>query len=132
MDLQIYLHDKELDIYRDLRQDKYETFLASGEYTNRFEITFTKPKTMGTEDHTNKQIEVYFSNEQNKIVINNPSSKLIESVEMLNLLGQSLFKFQTNTNHNYLEYNASQINPSNYVLMIETESGIISKKVRVE
>ncbi|WP_370480343.1 LamG-like jellyroll fold domain-containing protein [Tamlana flava] len=131
-DLQIYLHDKELDIYRDLRQDKYETFLASGEYTNRFEITFTKPQTMGTEDYANKQIEVYFSNEQNNIVINNPSSKLIESVEMLNMLGQSLFKFQTNTNHNYLEYNASQINPSNYVLMIETESGIISKKVRVE
>ncbi|MEL0457597.1 LamG-like jellyroll fold domain-containing protein [Flavobacteriaceae bacterium SZ-1-7] len=130
--LQIYLHDKELKIYRDLKQDKYETFLESGEYLNRFEITFAKPQTLGTEDFANQQIEVYFSNEHNNIVINNPSSKLIESIEMFNLLGQSLFKFQTNTNNNYLEYNASQISPSNYVLKIETESGIISKKVRVE
>ncbi|MCF7561629.1 T9SS type A sorting domain-containing protein [Sabulilitoribacter multivorans] len=129
--IEVYLHDKELEVYHDLKQDKYETYLEAGEYLNRFEITFAKGQTLESEEIQSKQIEAYFSNEKNRIVINNPTSKLIESVEMFNILGQSLFKFQTNTNNSYLKYNAEQIKAGNYILKIETEFGTISKKVLV-
>ena len=108
-ELEIYLHDKELNIYHDLRQSKYDIFLEAGAHLNRFELAFSKANTLDTEENENEQIEVFFSNEKNKIVINNPASRLIESVEMYNILGQSLFNFQTNTNNNHLEYNANQI-----------------------
>ncbi|WP_303319032.1 LamG-like jellyroll fold domain-containing protein [Flavivirga abyssicola] len=131
--LEIYLHDKELDIYQNLKQGNYKTYLTAGEYLNRFEITFSKAqKTLGINDTEINQIEVYFSNEENRIVINNPASKRIESVEMLNILGQSLFKFQTSTNDTHLKYNASQIKTGNYVLKIQTEYGTISKKVLIK
>ncbi|PWH81458.1 hypothetical protein DIS18_14340 [Algibacter marinivivus] len=132
-DLEIYLHDKDLNIYHDLRGGKYETYLTSGQYLNRFELTFSKNQTsLSTEENEDKQIEVYFSNEKNSIVINNPASKLIESVEMFNILGQTLFKFQTNTNNNHIEYKANQIKTGNYILKIETEFGMISKKVLIK
>ena len=102
-DLNIYLHDKELDIYHDLKKAKYEVFLISGEYLDRFEITFSTAKTLGTNEVYHNSIQVYFSNEKNKIVIQNPNSNLIESAEMFNILGQSLFKFQSNTSNNYIE-----------------------------
>lgn len=130
--LNIYLHDKELNIYHDLKTDKYDTYLAAGEYLNRFEITFSNAQVLGTEERENKQIEVYFSNEKNSVVINNPTSKWIKSVEMFNIIGQALFKFQTNTNNNYVEYNANQIKAGNYILKIETEFGTISKKVLIK
>ncbi len=131
--LEIYLHDKELDIYQNLKRGHYKTYLAAGEYLNRFEITFSKTqKTLGIDDVNINLIEAYFSNEENSIVINNPASKRIESVEMLNILGQSLFKFQTHTNENYLTYNASQIKTGNYILKIKTEYGTISKKVLIK
>ena len=131
-DLEIYLHDKDLNTYHNLRASKYETQLAAGHYLNRFEITFTKNQTLHTLENENKQIEVYFSNDKNSIVINNPASKLIEAIEMFNILGQTLFKFQTNTNDNHLEYNANQIKTGNYILKIETEFGMISKKIMIK
>lgn len=131
-ELDVYLHDKELSIYHDLRQSKYEIYLAAGQFLNRFEITFSQDKTLDTEENENKQIEVYFSNEKNSIVINNPASKLIESVEMFNILGQTLFQFLTNTTNNHIEYNANQIKAGNYILKIETEFGMISKKVLIK
>ncbi|GAA3612963.1 hypothetical protein GCM10022396_32790 [Flavivirga amylovorans] len=131
--LEIYLHDKESNTYQNLKQGHYETYLDAGEYLNRFEITFSKSqKTLGDNDINKSSIEVYFSNEKNSIIINNPVSKLIESVEMLNILGQSLFKFQTNTTEKHLLYSASQIKTGNYILKIQTEYGTISKKVLIK
>ena len=121
-----------MNIYHDLKKGKYETYLAAGKYLSRFEITFSKNQTLTTEENENKQIEVYFSNDKNSIVINNPASKLIEAVEMFNILGQTLFKFQTNTNENRIEYNANQIKTGNYILKIETEFGVISKKILIK
>ncbi|WP_298556253.1 LamG-like jellyroll fold domain-containing protein [uncultured Algibacter sp.] len=130
--LEVFLHDKDLNIYHDLNQGKYETYLPAGEYLNRFEITFSKTQTLGVEENSSQQIEVYYSNEKSSIVINNPASKTIESVEMFNILGQALFRFQTNTNENHLEYDANQIKTGNYILKIKTEFGTISKKVFIK
>ncbi|MDO5971711.1 LamG-like jellyroll fold domain-containing protein [Flavivirga aquimarina] len=131
--LELYVHDKELDIYKNLKQGNYDTYLTAGEYLNRFEITFSKAqKTLDVNDINDSPIEVYFSNEKNSIIINNPVSKLIKSVEMFNILGQSLFKFQTNSNEKHLEYNASQIKTGNYILRIKTEYGVISKKILIK
>ncbi|GAA4901396.1 hypothetical protein GCM10023311_28870 [Flaviramulus aquimarinus] len=130
--LKIYLHDKELSIYQDLKQNHYETYLEAGHYLDRFEITFSKSQTLTVKDIDNLQIEVYFSNEKNSIVINNPNSEMIESVEMFNILGQSLFKFEINANDKHLKYNASQIKAGNYIIKIETEYGIVSKKVLIK
>lgn len=130
--LDIYLHDKDLGIYHNFSQGNYETYLEAGEYLNRFEITFSKGETLGTEINESKPIEIYFSNDKNAIVVNNPTSKLIKSVEMFNILGQSLFKFVKNTHENYLQYSASQMKPGHYILKIENEFGKISKKVFVK
>ncbi|GAA4977430.1 LamG-like jellyroll fold domain-containing protein [Algibacter aquimarinus] len=130
-DIEIFLHDKELNLYHDLKQSKYEVYLSAGQYPNRFEITFSQDITLSTAENKNKQIEIYFSNEKNKIIIDNPASRLVESVEMFNILGQTLFKFQTNTNKNHIEYNSSQIKAGNYILKIKTEFGMISKKVLI-
>ncbi len=132
-DVDIYLHDKELNIYKDLKDNDYEVFLDAGEYLNRFEITFSNPQTLNTNEVPNNiEVNVYFSNEKESIIIHNPSFKLIESVEMFNILGQSLFRFSTNTTENYIEYNAKQIKTGTYILKINSEYGNISKKVLIE
>ncbi|WP_396600567.1 LamG-like jellyroll fold domain-containing protein [Algibacter sp. R77976] len=131
-EFEIYLHDKDLGIYQDLKKNQYETYIEAGQYLNRFEITFSKNSTLDVEENENKQIEVYFSNEKNSIVVNNPASKYIKTVEMFNILGQSLFKFQINTSKTSLTYSANQIKAGNYILKIETEFGMISKKVFIK
>ncbi len=129
----IYLHDKELDVYHDLNQKPYDVHLPVGEYLNRFEITFSKgSQSLSTNDANKKSIEVYFSNEEDQVIVHNPNAQLIESVEMINILGQSLFKFKISSNDDYLKYKASQIKAGTYILKIETEHGKLSKKVLIK
>ena len=130
---EIYIHDKELSLYHDLKDSKYDVHLAVGEYLNRFEITFSKSssQSLSTNETEKNPIEVYFSNEEMNVVVHNPNSQLIESVEMINILGQSLFKFDIKSNDNYLKYNASQMKTGAYILKIETEYGKLAKKVLI-
>ena len=132
--LKIYLHDKQLNLYHDLKQSNYEVYLEAGEYLNRFEVTFSNSQTLGTEDPSiiDTPIHVYFLNEKKNIVIDNPGSKYIESIEMFNFLGQFMFKFEPETNKNHLEYNVSQIRTGVYIFKIKTEFGKISKKVIIK
>ncbi|WOD42642.1 LamG-like jellyroll fold domain-containing protein [Hwangdonia lutea] len=129
----IYLHDKALDVYHDLNEKPYEVHLAVGQYLNRFDIRFSKSsQSLSTDEAHKKSIEVYFSNEEDQIIVHNPNAQLIESVEMINILGQSLFKFEISSNDNYLKYKASQIKTGTYILKIKTEHGELSKKVLIK
>ncbi|WP_299555822.1 LamG-like jellyroll fold domain-containing protein [Seonamhaeicola sp.] len=128
----IYLHDKELNIYHDLKAGSYKILLVPGEHLNRFEVTFTNGQSLSTNDADKTPMQVYFSNEIDCIVILNPESISIKSIEVLNLLGQSLFKFDTNTTQSYIKYKANQFVTGYYVINIETEFSKISKKVLVK
>ncbi|TBN00381.1 T9SS type A sorting domain-containing protein [Hyunsoonleella flava] len=131
--LDIYLHDKELDLYHDLRASKYEINLPAGEHLNRFEITFSKSQTLSNGDfEIVKLIDVFYSNEKESIIIDNPKSHLVQNVEMFNILGQSLFRLQPNSSNKNIEYKVPRNIAGNYVLNIETEHGKISKKVLIK
>ena len=92
-DLNIFLHDKDLGIYHDLRNSKYETTLPAGAHLERFEITFSKSQILGNETFEKaSNIEVFFALEEQSIVIKNPKSHRIKNIEIFNILGQSLFK----------------------------------------
>lgn len=128
--LDIYLHDKALNVYHDLQQSKYETYLQEGEHLNRFEIAFSKSQTLSTEPQTDiENIDIYYSNKKNSIVINNSNSQTIKTVEMFNILGQSLFNLHTNSNKHHLEYQVPKNISGNYILNVETDTGKISKKI---
>jgi hypothetical protein len=131
--LNIFLHDKELNIYHNLKEDDYYIHLSAGEYLNRFEITFSNNQTLDSQE-TNEYapILVYYSNEQKSIVLENPVSKYIKSIEIFNIIGQSMIKFKPNTNKNYLNYNAKNFKTGAYVIKIETEYGKVSKKVLIK
>jgi hypothetical protein len=131
--LNIFLHDKELNIYHNLKEDDYYVHLSAGEYLNRFEITFSNNQTLDSQE-TNEYapILVYYSNEQKSIILENPVSKYIKSIEIFNIIGQSMIKFKPNTNKNYLNYNAKNFKTGAYVIKIETEYGKVSKKVLIK
>ncbi len=133
VNLMVFVHDKELNKYHNLIEGKYEVFLLAGDYLNRFEITFANTNALDVNDiHNNTTIDVFYSNELHSIIVQNPDSKEIRSVEMYNVLGQSVIKLNTKSTKNYLEYSTSQIKTGVYALKIETEFGKISKKVLVK
>ncbi len=132
-DLKIYVHDKELNIYHDLRSSNYDINLTAGEYLNRFEITFSN-SILNIEYIENKDINVlaYFSNSNKNVVLYNPFLLTVESIEIYNILGQSVNKFKKVSTKSYSEFE-TKINASGtYIIKLETENGTLTKKVLVD
>jgi len=128
----IYLHDKETDVYRDLRVSDYEVNLSVGEYLNRFEIVFNNSVLDIMDNQLEDTIDVFYSNSENSIVINNPMQEKIESVRMFNVLGQSVYAFNVlsnNTNHK-LETNG--LSTGGYIINLKTSKGEFATKVLVK
>ncbi|MFD1163279.1 choice-of-anchor D domain-containing protein [Hwangdonia seohaensis] len=128
----IYVHDKESGTYHNLNQGSYEVYLSKGEYSDRFEITFNAAKILGTDDFENANLEVYFSNEKESFIVHNPDLKLIESVSVYNILGQSIYQFNSKSQENYIEHKTKSITTGVYIVKMKTDQGILSKKILIK
>jgi len=145
-DVEIYAHDKELNIVHDLRSSDYEFYLPSGEYLERFEIIFINTESNsddGSDDSSDlddelnnseefNEYNVYFSNAIESIVIINPKLKNIKSLELLNILGQTIYSIKDIPNINYSAFKANNIGAGTYIIKLESENGMLTKKVLIE
>ena len=128
--LQIYLHDKTLNIYHNLNESKYQIDLPAGEYLERFEITFTNQALSINEVET-ENIEVSFINDTDSMVINNPKNLQIDQAKIINMLGQTVYNFEEINNSSYIELKTKNLSAGTYIIKLKTEIGKISKKVLV-
>ncbi|MBP0905537.1 GEVED domain-containing protein [Mariniflexile gromovii] len=134
-DLKIYLHDKKLNLYHNLKDSNYQVYLEAGSYLSRFEITFSTPQTLDVENPSianTTTIDVYFSNEDKNIIIQNPHLKNIKTTEMFNMLGQSVLKIETNSNEPIITHKNKFMSAGTYIIKLKTDNGIVSKKVWIE
>lgn len=129
---EIYVHDKELDIYHDLRASDYEFYMLGGQDLERLSIVFN-PEALGIDENELTALDIHFSNEIESIVLINPTYKTIKSIDMLNILGQSIYSVNVATNSEYAEYKVNNLSSGTYILQIKTDNGdTLSKKVLVE
>lgn len=133
-DVNIYLHDKALNLFHDLRVSDYEIFLNEGEYLDRFEITFAnEAQLLGIDDEENNTLDVLYSNDKEKIVLINPNLVDVKSIELFNMLGQSVHKFESISESGYSEYDVKNLSTGTYIIKLYTVSGSVStKKVLVK
>ena len=128
----IYLHDKETDEYRDLRMSNYEVNLSIGEYLNRFEIVFNNSVLDIVDNQLGDTIDVFYSNSENSIIINNPTQEKIESVRMFNVLGQSVYAFNVLSNSRDHKLETNGLSVGGYIISVKTSNGEFATKVLVK
>ena len=128
----IYLHDKILNIYHDLKESDYEVFLVAGEYLDRFEVVFDINNVLSINDNDLIDLDVIFSDNDDSIIINNPKSNFINNFKLYNLIGQSILFSQINSTHNFIEYKTNNIQRGIYIITVKTNNGIISKKLIIK
>ncbi len=132
--LNIYIHDKELNVYHNLKENKYDVYLTVGDHLNRFEITFSKISelALSVEEKLNKSLQIYFSNEKESIIVHNPSNIHMEYINIYNMLGQLIQKKVIGESKSYLELKTHHIKAGIYMINMNTKNGLISKKVLIE
>ena len=132
---EIYVHDKASDSYYDLRASNFQIYLPTGNYTDRFEITFStnsENKSLDIPENELNAMVVYYSNDSESIVLNNPNLVEIKNIELLNILGQSILSIDNIVPQNIWGYKVKNLSSGTYVLKMNTVSGSVSKKVLVK
>ncbi|MEZ4803440.1 MAG: LamG-like jellyroll fold domain-containing protein [Gelidibacter sp.] len=131
-DIEIFVHDKVLNLYHNLRQSEYIFNLPAGSYLDRYEITFQDGAALGVEDNELAGLDVYYANNFESLVLVNPNIIKIKSIEMFNVIGQSVMTIKPIENSNYSEYKVKNLSAGTYIVKLITENGTTSKKVLVE
>lgn len=132
--LSIYIKDKELNLIHDLKESDYQVNLNPGEITDRFEIVFSSKQdtTLNTDEKAKDLLNVFYSNEESSLILQNPNLKQIQSAELLNILGQSIIKFKTIEQVSYQKLKTKHLVTGTYIIELKTIDGSITKKVIIQ
>ncbi|MFC7443883.1 hypothetical protein C7H62_0046 [Mesoflavibacter sp. HG96] len=130
--LNIYILDNTTNLYHDIRANNFTINLPSGEYLSRFSLVFSTSSTLGIDDIQQiEDVNIYYDNNLDKIVINNPKLKELTSINMLTILGQKIIDQELKTK-DYIAINPGNLSSGAYIINIKTTNGEISKKVLIE
>ncbi|RKE98608.1 choice-of-anchor D domain-containing protein [Ichthyenterobacterium magnum] len=124
----IYVKDNLINVVHNLSTSDYTFTSETGEFNNRFEIVFRDTTLSVNEDELNTdQLTIIELNDDNvKFAISNNNFS-IKSVEIINVLGQAIYKFEGSSNSEI--FNLSSLSQSVYVAKIELSNGqIITKR----
>ncbi len=120
--VQIYVRDKELNTYHDLRQGQYDFTLMAGNYLDRFEIVFSnRQASLDTQDlELNASFDVYYNSNSKNLVIQNNNLIGINSIELFNIVGQSVFKSNEIELQSYKEIKVPNLSSGPYIINLDT------------
>ena len=105
----IYLHDIENNLYVNLRSQNHEITLETGNYTNRFEITF-RANALSTDDIVLEDFIIYQNNNTSELTIVNPNQLEIKNVLLFDVTGKQIFdqiNLPVQSNHTFSTKNLS-------------------------
>jgi len=133
-DQSVYLLDKSLNTYHDLKQGDYSIFLQPGTYNDRFEITFNNSSnTLNLDDNSLLNLDILYSNKKESVIIQNPNREKITRVNIFNIIGQSITGFDHDANESTIQYKVKNLPSAVYVVKVQLEDKTwYSKKIIIE
>lgn len=129
---EVYLFDALEGTFKTIEKDTLLSLsLPKGVYTERFFITFNKnSKLLNSLDEISEvDLQVYLSNDNDKIIIVKNTNLVIEKIELFNLLGQNINVELNKEKENTIEVDVQKLPNAVYFMNIKTQDGVVFKKI---
>ena len=127
----VYLHDKETDIYHDIKNAEYEMALPAGIWNSRFEITFVA-NALAVTTIDSDSFDVVQNNVSQTLIISNPKLMEVQSVKLYDISGKLIFDKQNPGTKSIYEFSTSGISDAVYIVKItNSEAKDFAKKITV-
>lgn len=127
----IYIHDIVNDIYVDLRQQDYEINIEPGNYTDRFEIVFTPQGTLGIDEFDVTSLTIRQDNGNHQLVLQNPNSLDIKTVEIFDVAGKRILKGDYDTVETQYSLSTALISDGVYVVNVSSHTSTKAKSQKI-
>ena len=128
----IYISDNLTGEVSEINNKPFEIYLEPGTYNDRFKLVFQKSnQLLKVEDVDNiNNVFVYFDSEGSQLKIVNKNNVYLSHVTLYNILGQSIIDFDIDSlNDTSIPLS---VKTGAYIVKLETENGLLSKKIIIE
>ncbi|WNH12659.1 hypothetical protein [Thalassobellus suaedae] len=137
--IDIFIYDSLLNTYTQINSSNYAANIASGEYSDRFYITFksesnssisTAKNSLDVEENNMQNTKINYLSSSKELYINTNDVSVIKNINIYNIHGQSIM-FVNQVNSKVIKIPMDRINANYAIVNIETDQGIINKKVLI-
>ncbi|NNK69610.1 MAG: LamG domain-containing protein, partial [Flavobacteriaceae bacterium] len=145
--IDVFIYDSELNTYTLLNETDFNLDLDTGDYTNRFFVTFKSvdessdestelEETSDLEDTSDLEEEeldsqsIKFLQSTNEIFITGIQAQEINSVKLINLLGQNVMNWNNlnSLNSSEIRLSVQRITTGQYIIQVNTKTKTYTKK----
>jgi hypothetical protein len=131
---EIYLFDNVTGLYHDIKNQVFETNLPTGDYPDRFSIKFTS-ETLNNDDFEEATNGILIFTDSNNFlnIKNNTLNVIAKTVHLFNILGQNVATWNVeNEEQQNIKIPVEKFQSGTYIVKIQTDSGLLSKKVIIQ
>ncbi|OBX23522.1 hypothetical protein BAA08_03990 [Bizionia sp. APA-3] len=127
----IYLKDQLLNVIHNLSNTNYNFTSTVGEFNDRFEIVF-RDSTLSVDDYviSNTNLSIIELTDNNVKFSIGSNHATIKSVEIIDMLGRTLYKFKGSTNTE--TYNLSNLSSATYIAKVTLSNNQVLVKKAVK
>ncbi len=129
----IYLHDKLVDTYTDIKNNEFVITLPPGNVKDRFEITFKNATALSTNDSVlAENLTVFQNNKNSMLTVKNSTGIALKSFELYDISGKVILSKNKLGSELVYEYSTATLSEGVYVAKLITETNqVIATKVVV-
>ncbi|MFI1772524.1 LamG-like jellyroll fold domain-containing protein [Thalassobellus citreus] len=128
----IYISDAITGEVSEINNKPFEIYLEAGTYNDRFKLVFQKnDQFLQVDDLENSNnILVYFDSKVSHLNIVNKNNMYLSRAKLYNILGQSIIDFDIDSTSDIAI--PLSVKTGAYIIKLETENGIVSRKIIIE
>lgn len=134
-ELDVYVHDKELNTYTDIKNGNFNITLTPGDYNNRFEIVFKhalQDQVDDVNDNVVSTFDIFQDNNNSVLTIKNPELIDIDQVAVFDVSGKLVFNKTDLQTQEFYSFPSNNLSDGIYIVKLMTADNVdISKKVSV-
>lgn len=118
----VYLHDKETNVYYDIKNQETQIALPQGVNNTKYEITF-KTNALGTIDNLKSDLLIFQDNKNQQLQVLNPNNLNVNSVSLFDLSGKKIFKETKLSVSESYKFSTSRLSQAVYLVEVTTDDG---------
>ena len=133
-DVNVYVHDKDTNIYTDIRNGDFQITLDEGVYNERFEVAFLKVNNTVLSPNdplsVKEDIKVYQNNKASELSVLNEAGIFIKNILMYDVSGKRVLESDINASNDKYDFSTSHLSDGVYVVKVGLSDDITyTKKV---
>lgn len=130
----VYIHDKETNIYHDIKNGEFNTSLPAGENNTRFEVTFKNFDVLSNDNNNlaANSFEVFQNNKNAMLTIVNTLGKDVLNCAVYDVTGKLVISKKNLGKNNLIELPTNALSDGVYIVKLNTDDNVsVEKKIIV-